>query len=576
MYITTVPNRNSRPAILLRESYREGGKVKNRTLLNLTDWPQERIEALRLAISGRKLAPVDELFDVTRSLPHGHVAAVLGTLRQLGLEAIIHSRKSRERDLVVAMVAARVLEPGSKLATARGLCADSLDCSLGQSLGVADADENELYAALDWLLERQGAIEQKLASRHLQEGSLVLYDLTSTWFEGRRCPLAQLGYSRDDKKGRLQVVFGLLCDVKGRPIATEVFQGNTADPSTLRVQIQKVRERFKLERVVFVGDRGMITQARIREELKAVEGLEWITSLRSPQVRALAQGGALQLSLFDQRDLAELQHPDYPGERLIACRNPLLAQERARKRSELLEATEQKLEQLHQATIREKRPLRGKENIGIRVGRILAQSKVGKHFTYSIAEDGFSYQRNSDSIAQESALDGIYIVRTSLKSEQLSAEDTVKSYKGLSVVERAFRCFKTTELRVRPIYHWNPDRVRAHIFLCMLAYYVEWHMRAALKPLLFADDDPAGAEAQRQSIVSPAEPSASAKRKAATKHNDAGQPVHSFKSLLAHMATLTKNTVENRTQDLRFERLSQPTPTQAQVFQLLQVDPARL
>lgn len=573
MYIATVPNRKSPPAILIRESYREGGKSKSRTLANITHWEPERIEALSQLLKGKLPISGQERFEIVRSLPHGHVAAVVGTVRKLGLERLLHSRRCRERDLVVAMTVARILEPASKLATARSLSKDTLTMSLGECLGVENANEDELYAALDWLLSRQGAIERKLAKRHLQEGSLVFYDLTSTWLEGRTCALGKLGYSRDKKKGKLQIVFGLLCDREGRPIGVEVFEGNTGDPRTLGSQIRKIRESFGLSKVVFVGDRGMITEARIREELRPEDGLEWVTSLRAPQIRRLVQDGVLQPSLFDELDLAEIHHPDFPNERLIACRNPLLAAERSRKRKEMLASTESKLEEIRKATKRDKRPLRGKDAIGMRVGRLLARCKMGKHFRCAITEDSFDYQLKPDSIKREADLDGIYIVRTSLKPGEMSAEETVETYKRLAVVERAFRTCKTVDLHVRPIYHYNSDRVRAHIFLCMLAYYVEWHMRKALAPILFDDHDPIGARAKRASIVSPAKVSNAAQRKASTKKSQDGLPIHSFRTLLADLATLTSNKVENKEHGLSFARITRPTPVQQTALDLLGVNP---
>lgn len=573
MYVASVPNRDSPPAVLIRESYREGGKVKTRTIANISKWEPARIEALRQLLKGHVPMGDAEQMEITRSRPHGHVAAVLGTLRKLGLERILHSRASRQRDLAVAMIVGRIVEPASKLATARALSKQTLTSSLGECVGVEEVNENDLYGALDWLRSRQPSIEKSLAKRHLQQGDLVLYDVTSTWLEGRSCPLGKLGYSRDRKKDKLQVVFGLLCEREGRPIGVEVFEGNTADPRTLASQIDKVRQRFKLERVVFVGDRGMITEARIREELRGVEGLEWVSSLRSPQIQKLVNDGMLQPSLFDEVDLAEIHHPSFPNERLIACRNPLLAAERARKREEMLAATEAKLEQIRKATQREKRALRGKATIGMRVGRVFARSKMGKHFHCTINDDSFEFERNHENIEREKALDGIYVVRTSLGEERMPAEEAVKTYKGLAAVERAFRSYKTVDLEVRPIFHYNPERVRAHIFLCMLAYYVEWHMRKALAPILFDDDDPDGAQAKRSSIVSPAVASDSARAKAATKKTANGLPVHSFRTLLADLATLTKNHVEHPPTGLSFDTVTRPTPVQQNALDLLNVNP---
>ena len=570
MYIDVVPNRDSPPAVLLRESYREGGRVRKRTLANLSQLPRQHVELLRRALRGETLVSAEESFQILRTRPHGHVAAALGTLRRLGLEELLASRASRKRALVVAMIVARILEPRSKLATARALGEEALASSLGEGLGVGSADEDDLYEAMDWLLGGQARIEGKLARRHLEEGTLVLYDVTSTYFEGRSCPLAALGYNRDGKKGKLQIVFGLLTTAEGCPVAVEVFPGNTADPRTLGSAIEKLRGRFGLGRVVLVGDRGMITEARIREELRpAAGGLEWITALRAPALQKLRRSGALQLSLFDERDLAEITSPEFPGERLIACKNPFLAEERARKRDELLGATEAALEKVAAATRRQRRPLRGADRIGVRLGRVLGRYKVGKHFRYEIGDEGFSYERDEESVREEAALDGIYVIRTSLPAEALGPEAAVRAYKGLSVLERAFRSYKGVDLKVRPIHHRRADRVRAHIFLCMLAYYVEWHMRRALAPLLFDDHDRAGAEARRASVVAPAQRSPAAERKARRKRTEEGFPVHSFRTLLRDLATVAKNRVE--VGEATFEQITTPTPLQQRAFDLLAV-----
>ena len=478
MYIATIPNRSSPPAILLRESYRADGQVKSRTLANLTPWPPAKIAALRRVLADEPPAQRSAgsegsgAFEIQRSLPHGHVAAVLGTLRRLGLEPILSKKRSAARDAVVALIVARVIDPRSKLATARGLDGETAFTSLGEALGLSTATPDELYAAMDWLLPRQPAIEQVLARRHLAEQTLVLYDVTSTYFEGRTCPLARFGHSRDGKKDKLQIVFGLLCNAAGCPVAVEVFDGNTADPKTLTQQIEKLQQRFGLQRVVLVGDRGMLTAARIERELRP-SGLDWITALRAPAIRALAEAGVVQPALFDERDLAEITTPAYPGERLVACRNPLLAEERARKRQELLAATEQRLDRIVAATGRAKNRLRGQDQIGLRVGKVLNRFKMGKHFRLEITADAFRYQRDDEAIAAEAALDGIYIVRTSLPADTLKAEQTVRAYKGLAVAERAFRSLKTVDLKVRPIHHRRAERVRAHVLRCMLAYYVE-------------------------------------------------------------------------------------------------------
>jgi len=575
MYVATVPNRNSPPAILLRESYRQDGKVKTRTLANLSHLPAHQIEALRLALAGSLPAassPLPDAFRISRSLPHGHVAAVLGCLRQLQLDSILDPLPSRQRDLVIAMIVARILEPASKLATARGLHSDTLHHSLGEVLQLDSADETELYQAMDWLLPRQPRIEQQLAKRQLCNGGLVLYDLTSTYFEGRHCPLGKLGHSRDDKSGKPQIVFGLLTNAQGCPVAVEVFAGNTADPKTVATQVNKLRQRFGLADVVLVGDRGMITSARIREDLPASHGIQWISALRADQIRKLADGGQLQMSLFDKTDLAEIAHPDFPGERLIACFNPLLAEERSRKRPALLAATEQQLERIAAATKRTTRPLRGKQNIALRVGKILNRYKMGKHFQLRIEENSFHYERKTASIEREEKLDGIYVIRTSVNKEALSPQQVVASYKSLSGVERAFRSLKTVDLRVRPIHHRLPDRVRAHILLCMLAYYVEWHMRQLLAPMLFDDDDKPQAQAARPSIVAPAQRSAAAQRKALTKQTKEGFQVHSFQTLLGDLATIVKNRIQPRDNGIAaFDMLTQPTVIQQRAFDLLGV-----
>lgn len=573
MYIESVPNRNSPPAVLLRESYREDGKVKKRTLANLSNMPPELVEQLRLLLKGGTvIAEGQEALQVIRSRPHGHVAAVLGTAQRLGLEAMIDRSPSRQRDLVMAMVAQRILRPQSKLALSRGLQLETLDSTLGEKLGLRDADEEDLYAAMDWLLQRQDKIEKRLARRHLAEGSLVLYDLTSSYFEGRKCPLARRGYSRDGKRGTLQIVFGLLCNAQGCPVAVEVYEGNTVDSTTLAGQIQKVRERFGVQHIVWVGDRGTITDIRVREDLRESVGLDWVTALQAAEVRQLAQAGLVQMSLFDEQDLAEIHSPDYPGERLIACFNPLLAQERARKREALLAATEQKLDEIVAATQRARQPLLGQDRIALRVGKVIERYNVAKHFCLQITDNAFSYQRDAQAIAQEAALDGIYVIRTSVAEDAMAAEDTVHTYKSLSRVERAFRSLKTVDLKVRPIHHRLADRVRAHIFLAMLSYYVEWHMRQALAPLLFDDHDRAQAEARRTSVVAPARRSEAAERKARTLHTDDGTPVHSFQTLLADLATIALSTIKpDPAVELTFERVTQPTPLQHKAFELLGV-----
>jgi transposase len=575
MYVAEIPNRNSPPAILLRESYRENGKVRTRTIANISHLRPAQIDALRTSLSGAVSTSrlcLPDSFLIERSRPHGHVAAVLGSLRKLQLPAILDPRSSRERDLAVAMIAARILDPASKLATARGLHSDTLHSSLGQSLALDSADETELYAAMDWLLARQPRIERELAKRQLQDGALVLYDLTSTYFEGRHCPLAKLGHSRDDKSGTPQIVFGLLTNAAGCPVAVEVFEGNTSDPKTVAKQVDKLRLRFGLQKVILVGDRGMITSARIREDLPASHGIEWISALRATQIQKLAKDGQLQMSFFDKTDMVEIAHPDFPGERLVACFNPLLAEERSRKRPELLAATEKQLEKIAAATKRARRPLRGKQNIGVRAGRILNRYKMGKHFELRIEEDSFHYKRKEANIEREQSLDGVYVIRTSVKADALSGEQVVASYKSLSGVERAFRSLKTVDLNVRPIHHRLPDRVRAHILLCMLAYYVEWHMRHLLAPLLFDDHDKAQARAARASVVAPAQRSSVALRKAAAKKTDDGFPVHSFQTLLRDLATIASNRIQPIDEKLpAFDMLTIPTAFQQRALDLLGV-----
>jgi transposase len=571
MYVAVVPNRNSPPAILLRESYRQQGRVKNRTLANLSHWPPEKIEALRQVLKGRgSVGPqLSEAFSITRSRPHGHVAAVLGTIERLGLPALLDRQNSPQRRRVLALIAAQILQPGSKLATARALNAETCRSSLGESLEVAGADENDLYAAMDWLLPRQGALEAALARRHLGEGTLVLYDLTSTYFEGRHCPLARYGYSRDERKSNPQILFGVLSNGEGCPVAVEVFEGHTADPHTLAAQVKKLRERFQLRQLVLVGDRGMLTQKRIAEDLRPVEGLDWITALRAPQIQKLAADGVLQMSLFDERDLAEIAHPDYPGERLIVCRNPLLAEERARKRQELLAAAEQKLDQIVAATQRPRRAVKSPERIHYLVGRALAASKVAKYFSWEITAEGFRYQRRQERIDQEAALDGIYVIRTSVSEDRLSAEETVRTYKRLATVERAFRSLKSVDLQVRPIRHRLPDRVRAHVLICLLAYYVEWHMRRALAPLLFDEEQPG---ASGRSPVAPARRSPAARAKALRQRTLENLPVQSFADWLRDLATIVKNRIEPTLKSIpAFDMITRPTEAQRRALQLLQV-----
>jgi Transposase DDE domain len=575
MYIEAVPNRASPPAILLRASFRENGRVRKRTLANLSDWPTPLVEGFRTLLKGG-VAVAAEGIRIRRALPHGHAAAVLGAIRAIGLDRLLGKPMDKRLvPLAIALIASRLISPASKLATARDLAADTAGSSLGRLLELGAVEESELYRALDWLGARQAAIETALARRHLKDGALVLYDVSSSWLEGRCCELARFGYSRDGKKGKLQIVYGLLCAADGCPVAVEVFEGNTADPMTLSAQIDKLKERFGLSRVVLVGDRGMITSARIRDELKPA-GLDWITALRAPQIRALLDTGAFQLSLFDERDLAEITAPEFPGERLVVCKNPLLADERARKREDLLQATEAASTKLANQIARGSGP-KGQDKIARAIGRIENRYKLAKLFDITVGEDGFTFARSPLRIAEEARLDGFYVIRTSVEDKALAAEGVVGAYKSLARVERAFRSLKTVDLHLRPIHHWLASRVRAHVFLCMLACHVEWHMRERLKPMLFDDDDPAGAARERASIVAPAQSSPAALRKRASKLTANGGPVHSFHSLLRDLATCTLNAVTTTlNQAYSFTLVATPTPIQAQAFTLLNVDPTKL
>jgi Transposase DDE domain len=569
MYVTRVPNRGSPPAVLLRESYREGGKVKNRTLANLSSWPEAKVEALSRALKGLPPAGLEGAFEISRSLPHGQVAAVLGTVRELGLEGLIDPAPSRQRDLVTAMITAAVIDGSSKLATARGLRTETAASSLGQVLGLESCDEDDLYRAMDWLLPRQEAIEDALAARHLAGVTLVLYDVSSAAFEGWTCPLGEIGHARDGVRGRLQIVYGVLTTTEGIPVAVEVFKGSTGDPATLAGQVKKLQARFGLGHVAVVGDRGMITKARIRDDLKPAE-LDWVTALRGPAIKALISQGAIQPTLFDEADMAEITHPDYPGERLIACYNPFLEADRARKRAELLDATEAELEKIAAATRRARRPLRGKDKIALAAGKVIDKKKVAKHFITEITDDGLTWRRDEQKIAAEAALDGIYVIRTSLPPDALPAAGAVDSYKALENVERVFRGLNS-DLLVRPIRHRLEDRVRAHVLIRMLAYYVTWHMQQRLAPMLFKDHDPAAGKAARPSPVAPAQRSPSARAKAATKVTADGGPVHSFQTLLADLATIAANHIQPTGGLPGFTVITTPTPLQRRAFELLGV-----
>jgi hypothetical protein len=567
MYIERVPNRNSRPALLLREAWREGKTVRKRTVANLTDWPAAKVEALRRVLRGEGLAAPAPLFIVERALPHGHVEALLGTIRRLGLDTLLAAKRCRERDLVLALLVERLLHPCSKLATTR-LWATT---TLAEELAVGDATADEVYAAMDWLEARQTRIEQKLAHRHLGDGARVFYDVSSSFYEGHTCPLAQFGHDRDGKHGLPVIVYGVLTDAAGRPVAIEVYPGNTGDPTTVPEQVEKLRGRFGLSRVVLVGDRGMLTETQL-DTLRQFPGVGWISALRGPAIRALVEQGSLQLSLFDTTHLAELTAPEYPGERLVACFNPLLADERRRKREALLAATEHAFQAIaRDVARRRKTPLTAAE-IGVKVGRVRNRFKVGKHFAFTIADGVFRWVRQEDAIRREAALDGLYVIRTSEPAAQLSAADTVRTYKTLAQVERVFRCLKGIDLRVRPIYHRIAPRVRAHFFLCLLAYYVEWHMRQALRPLLF-DDEQLPQDRLTRAPVAPAQPSAAVKRKKAQRTTADGLPVHSFDTLLAALGTRCRTTCRMTADPAapRIQQLTEPTPFHSRVRELLQL-----
>ncbi len=569
MYIETVPNRSSPPAILLREGWREGRKTHKRTLANLSDWPKQKIETFRRLLRDETLVSPQDLFTTRQTLPHGHVEAILSMIRKLRLDSLMASKRCRERDLVLAMIVERLIDPCSKLATTR----QWHTTTLAEELGVGEATEDDLYQAMDWLLERQGRIEKKLAERHLSEGCLVLYDVTSSSYEGRTCPLARFGHNRDGEKNLPIIVYAVMTDGEGRPVAVEVYAGNTGDPTTVPDQVEKLRQRFGLSRVVMVGDRGMLTPPQI-DQLRKHPGFGWITALTSGAIRPLVEQGALQLSLLDEQNLVEITSPDYPGERLMVCHNPLLEEERGRKRQALLEATEKSLAKIgKEVARRKKKPLAAAE-IGLKVGKVLGRYKVGKHFDCQIGDGSFQWTRREESIRQEAQLDGIYVIRTSEPAERLSAEDTVRSYKSLSEVERAFRCLKGIDLLVRPIRHRTEDRVPAHIFLCLLTYYVEWHLRRAWAPLLFEDEE-RPEERKRRDPVLPAKSSASAQAKKRSHQTAEGLPVHSFGTLLAELASRARVTYALRREEsnLTFQQVPEPTPLQARAYDLLDLLP---
>ena len=579
--VDVIPNRSSPPAILLREAWREGKRIRRRTVANLSKMPPALVDAIRAALDGGIVFPsLDAAVAIRRSRPHGHVAAVLGTLRSLGMVRVLGRKAGRMRDLAVAAIVARVVDPASKLATARALDPETASTSLGTLLGLGPVTGNEMLDMLDWLLARQPWIERSLANRHLKGGNtLILYDVSSSYLEGRKCPLAAFGHNRDGKRGKMQVTYGLLCAADGCPVAVEVFAGNAGDPSTVAAQVDKVRSRFGIGRIAIVGDRGMLTTARIREDLEP-SGLDWISALKTGDIRKLLKEGAggapapLVPEALVPDAVAEVTGPDFPGERLMVCLNPRLREERRRKREELLKATEEALEAIA-ASVRSGR-LKGREAIDRRVGRDANRRKVGKHFEIDVTDGGISWRRREARIAAEARLDGVYVIRTSLDSASLGPEAAVEAYKSLASVERAFLTMKASRLRVRPVHVWSEDHVRAHVFLCMLAYYVEWHMRRDLAPILFEDDDREGARAQRSSPVEPARVSESAKAKAADKRTPDGLPVHGFTTLLADLATLTLNEVTlPGSPDHAFPLLATPTELQRRAFELLEIDPAR-
>ncbi len=572
MYIERIPNRNSPPAVLLRESYREQGKVKKRTIANLSKLSDEVVDNLKLVLKGATAVKIDNLpedFEVIRSLPHGHVSAILKTIRDLELDLFIDDKKTRKRSLIEAMIIARIINPTSKLATARGIDLETCSSSISQVLGIENLGANELYESLDYLLSKQEKIESKLAEKHLIDGSLILYDVTSTYVEGECCSLAKYGYNRDKKKGKAQIIFGLICDKYGCPIAVEVFEGNVVDSQTLSKQIEKVKERFKVEKIVWISDRGILTDKNINELIKKRENIDWITALTKVQVRQLAEKEGVQLGIFDERNLVEIKSDLYPEERLIVCRNPLVAETNKIKRVELIKKTEEELDKIVVATRREKRKLKGKEEIGLRVGKIINKFKVGKYFELNISEDQFNYERKKEVIEQEEKLEGIYIIRTSISSAEMDSKSTVKNYKSLSKVEEAFRCYKTIDLNVRPIYHYKDERVKGHIFLCMLAYYVEWHMKEKLKSMLFEDEELVEISEEQLNFTR----SESGKEKDRKKRNKDDDAVHSFRTLLEDLGTITLNKIRVNLngKKIEFEKVTKPTLLQEKILKLLGV-----
>ena len=572
MYVETVPNRNSPPAILLREGRREGKRVHKRTLANLTHWPKDKIERLRRVLKNEPLVHPDQLFAIERSLPHGHVEILLEVLRQLKLPALIDPRPSPKRDRVLAMIVQRLLHPASKLATTRLWHTTTL----AEELSLEDTDEDDLYEAMDWLLERQDRIERKLAKRHLAEGDPVLYDVSSSYYEGQTCPLMQFGHNRDGKRDRPIVVYGVLADSMGRPLAVQAYAGNTGDPTTVPDQVEKVRGRFGLQRVVLVGDRGLLTETQINH-LKRHPGLGWVSALRHHQIRRLVESEAVQLSLFDERHLAEVRSPDYPGERLIVCHNPLLAEHRRQKREALLTATEEALAGIARQVARRTRTPLSATEIAEKLGRVKNRFQVAKHFRTQIADGSFHYERRTEAIIREAQLDGFYMLRTSEPADRLPTAAVVRRYKDLTRVERAFRSLKTVDLHIRPIRHRVESRVRAHLFLCLLAYYVQWHLRQALAPLLFDDEDLEAERARRDPVLA-AQPSASAKRKKGKRCTEDGLPLQSLETLMAHLGTRARHQcrLPSEPDSPCVQRLTELTPLQQRAFELIRMFPGKI
>ena len=555
---------------LIRQNYRENGKVKHKTIANITHLPSDLIETIRKRLKEGK--PISgEGFSIIRSLPHGHVEAILQTIKRIGLDNIIGSKRSKSRDIILGLIIQRLIRPDSKLGSLRNFQDSTATNSVGSELELDSLTRSQLYTALDWLEQRQKRIEKKLAGHHLKAGTIVLYDISGSYYTGKESDLVQYGYNRDKKRGYPQIVYGLICNSEGCPVAVEVFSGDTTDSETLSSQIEKVRRRFGIKQVVWVGDRGMITGKLIQNELRGNQDIDWITALRAPQVKKLVREQAIQLSLFDERNLVEIEAKDYPGERLVVCRNPLLAEQRRLKREDLLKATREELDKIVEATHRKRKPLRGKDAIGVKVGKVIDKYKMGKHISYSIEEDRFTYEINQDSVSEEQTLDGVYVIRTSLAQKAYSADNVVETYKSLSQVERAFRSMKTTRLQIRPIYHWTENRIRAHVFLCMLAYYVEWHIHQKLAPYLYSDDQKEKGKQKRDSVIDPAQKSDAAIEKTATHQAEDGTPVNSMDTIIDFLGTICKNKMQYDNHDEPFYTITQPTKEQQKILDLLEV-----